>query len=299
MLDVRRLRVLCAVADHGSLSAASDALNYTPSAVSQQIVALERQVGARLLHRGPRGVKLTATGRLLVEHSRPILSGLHAAEEAIAALTGLHAGQLHLASFATAGATVLPQAIATFRERHPEVELTLTQADPDDAMVRLRAGDVDLIITADVEPGRNGTVEVVRLFDDPLRAVVPASHPLAATERVRLEDLASETWIDAPAGSEARRLMLQVCGQAGFIPRVGFESDEYATVQELVAAGVGVALIPGLALGSAPAGVAVRPLAGPPVVRQVMAALHDPEYRAPAAGAMLAILQQVSRGREA
>src|SRR3954451_7883195 len=139
MLDARRLRVLCAVADHPSLSAAADALSYTPSAVSQQIVALEREVGARLLHRRPRGVALTATGRALVDRARPILAGLQEAEASIAALQELHAGRLHLASIATAGASALPEAIAVFRARHPEVERTLSQADPDDAMQRLRA----------------------------------------------------------------------------------------------------------------------------------------------------------------
>lgn len=298
MLDVRRLRVLCAVADQPSLSAAADALSYTPSAVSQQIVALEREVGARLLHRGPRGVRLTATGRVLVEHARPILAGLQAAEASVAALTGLHAGRLHLASFATAGATVLPEAIAAFRARHPEVELTLSQGDPDDAMARLRTGDFDLIITADVEAGEDGAVEVVRLFDDPLFAVLPSGHALASGDLVALEDLAAETWVDTPAGSEARRLLLQVCGAAGFIPRVAFESDEYTTVQGLVAAGAGVALIPGLALATSPPGLAIRRLAGEPVVRHVMAALHVAEYRAPAAAAMLAILEEVARARD-
>src|SRR4051794_34162748 len=149
MLDARRLRVLCAVADHPTLSAVAEALSYTPSAVSQSIVALERQLGVRVLHRGPKGVRLTTTGALLVEQARPILDGLQAAEASIAALSDtVSAGTLHLASFATAGATILPRAIAGFREDHPEVALTLTQADPEEAMVRLKAGAVDLIITA-------------------------------------------------------------------------------------------------------------------------------------------------------
>ncbi len=299
MLDVRRLRVLCAVADHASLSAAADVLSYTPSAVSQSIVALERQLGVRLLHRSSRGVRLTATGHTLVEHARPILAGLRAAEASVAALSEVSAGPLHLASFATAGATILPRAVAEFRARHPEVALTLTQADPEDAMVRLRSGTVDLILTADAEEGVRGNVEVVRLMEDPLWAVLPAGHPLAASPELRIEELAAETWIDTRAGSEARMLLLRVCGRAGFIPRVAFESDEYATVVELVAAGVGVALVPGLGLTATPAGVVTRPLAGRPAVRHVNAALHAPPYRGPAAGAMLAILQEVAAARVA
>jgi DNA-binding transcriptional LysR family regulator len=293
MLDVRRLRVLCAVADHPTLSAAADALSYTPSAVSQQIVALEREIGVRVLHRGPRGVRLTAAGQLLVEQARPILSGLQAAEAAVTALDGLSRGRLALASFATAGATILPRAIAGFRARHPEVTITLTQADPHAAMARLRAGKVDLILTADAEESPDG-VEVVTLLEDPLHAVLPGAHPLAGREQLALEELASETWVDTPTGSDARRLLLWACGRAGFIPRVAFESDEYLTIQQLVAAGVGVALVPGLARRSSSApGTTAVPLASP-VVRRVMAAVHPPEFRAAAAGAMLEILREVA-----
>jgi len=297
MLDVRRLRVLCAVADHPTLSAAAHALSYTPSAVSQQIVALEREIGVRVLHRGPRGVRLTAAGQLLVEQARPILSGLQAAEASLAGLDGLGRGRLALASFATAGATILPLAIARFRERHPEVAITLIQADPQTAMVRLRSGDVDLILTADAEPPADGRIEVVTLLDDPLCAVLPESHPLAGREQIALEELASETWVDTPSGSDARRLLLWACGRAGFIPRVAFESDEYLTIQQLVAAGAGVALVPGLARRSSSASRTVGVPLATPVVRRVMAAAHAPEFRAPAAGAMLAILREVADER--
>lgn len=293
MLDVRRLRVLCAVADHHTLTAAADSLSYTPSAVSQQIVALEREIGVRVLHRGPRGVKLTATGQLLVDQAKPILATLKAAEASIAAVIGLSAGRLQLASFATAGATILPRAIADFRARHPDVAITLTQADPDAAMAALRAGDVDLILTADAVQQPNDAIEVVTLLKDPLYAVVPSAHPLAGRELLGLEELASETWVDPPAGSEARRLLIEACGRCGFIPRVAFESDEYATVAQLVATGVGVALIPRLGLRSPPAGVAILPLEVP-VVREVMAAVHAPQYRAPAANAMIGILRDVA-----
>ncbi|MBA2516618.1 MAG: LysR family transcriptional regulator [Solirubrobacterales bacterium] len=293
MLDVRRLRVLCAVADHTTLSAAADSLSYTPSAVSQQIVALEREIGVRVLHRGPRGVRLTATGQLLVDQTRPILATLKAAEASVAAVIGLSAGRLQLASFATAGATILPRAIADFRARHPDVSITLIQADPDAAMAALRAGDVDLIITADAEQRPNDSIEVVTLLEDPLCAVLPSAHPLATRAELALEELASETWVDVPTTSEARRLLLRACGRAGFIPRVAFESDEYETVQQLVAAGVGVALIPRLALRFSVPGVTLVPLRVP-VVREVMAAVHAPQFRAPAAHAMIGILREVA-----
>lgn len=297
MLDVRRLRVLCAVADSGSLSAAAAQLSYTPSAVSQQLVVLEREAGVRLLHRGPRGARLTAAGHELVDHARAVLGRLDAAEASLAALAGLRTGRMRLASFATAGATIMPAAIAAFRPRFPAIRLTLAQANPDAALVALRAGELDLAITADDEGDPHEGIEVIRLFDDPLHAVLPCAHPLAQAPQVALGDLAEETWVDATASSEARRPLLWACRRAGFEPRVAFESDEYGAVQELVAAGVGIALVPELALRAPPAGVVVRPLADLAVVRQVTAATHAAGYRTPATDAMLAILEEVSSGR--
>lgn len=162
-------------------------------------------------------------------------------------------------------------------------------------MGRLRSGDVDLIVTVDAKPAPG--VEIVSLLHDPLRVVLPAGHRLAPRAGLDLSELAAEIWVDAAAGSEARQLLLWACGRAGFIPRVAFESDEYAAVQNLVAAGVGVALVPGLALEGPPPGVVVRPLAGTPVVRHIMAAVHAPECRAPAAGAMLESLRTVAAAR--
>jgi DNA-binding transcriptional LysR family regulator len=292
MLDVRRLRVLCAVADQPSLSAAADALTYTPSAVSQSIVALEREVGVKLLHRTARGVTLTEMGRTLVADARPILEGLHQAEASLAAVSELRSGRLRMACFPTAGATILPRAIARFRARHPGVDVRLVQAGPDEAMHHLRAGEVDLIVTVDATDTE--TIEAVDLVDDPFYVVLPVGHPLVARPELPLGALESETWVDTPFGTEARRLLVSVCRRAGFTPRVAFESDDYATVQELVAAGAGVALIPSLALRRPPSGVTLRPLAGEPVSRKIMAALHVPQYRAPAAAAMLEMLRDAA-----
>lgn len=290
MLDARRLRVLCAIADAGSVSAAAAALAYTPSAVSQQLATLEREVGVKLVHRGARGTRLTPAGLELVDHARAILTRLSAAEASLDDIAGVRGGRLRLASFPTAGAALLPAALATFRRRFPLVELTLAQANPDRAMAALRAGALDLAITADPAGDEDHGIEAHHLLDDPLMAVLPRAHPLAPEPAIALSRLAEETWIDAPTGSEARRLLLLACHEAGFQPRVAFESDEYTTIQELVAAGVGVAAIPGLALRRPAAGVAVRPLAPTPVVRRIVAAVHAPEYRSPATDAMLDLL---------
>ncbi|HEY4746121.1 MAG TPA: LysR family transcriptional regulator, partial [Steroidobacteraceae bacterium] len=147
MLDVKRLKVLREVARTGSFSAAAEELGYTQPAISQQISALEREAGTRLLQRGARGVTLTDAGRSLVDHSDAILARLAAAEEELEAIAGLRGGRLRLASFPTAGATLVPLAIAMFSDRHPDVELSLIEAEPEDSLPRLRAGDLDVALT--------------------------------------------------------------------------------------------------------------------------------------------------------
>ena len=198
MLDVRRLRVLREVARRGSLAGAADVLSYTPSAVSQQISVLEREAGTRLLERRARGVVLTEAGQTLVEHAEEILDRLDAAEAALAALADLRRGHLRMASFATAGASVLPRAVDAFRARHPAIELTVGQASPLESVARLREGRLDIALTVDLDERPAEGVEVIRLFEDRLRLALHRDHPLAANEEVRLEDLEHETWIDVP-----------------------------------------------------------------------------------------------------
>lgn len=297
MLDVRRLRVLREVSQRGSLAATAAALNYTPSAVSQQIAALEREAGAVLVERRSRGVRLTEAGRTLVEHAHLILAELAAAEASLAEIASLRAGRLRMASFATAGATLLPQAIATFWKRHPGVELSLDQADPEESVERLRAGDLDLALTVDVDARPSGEVEVIPLFEDVMNLVMARTHPLAAESALRLEDLAEETWIDVPPVFHARSLLTWACVQAGFEPKIAFASDEYAAIQELVAAGVGVALVPELALRGMHAGIVSRSLGPDGPRRRVQVAVRTPTYRSVAAEAMLRILREVRARR--
>lgn len=146
MLDVQRLKVLREVAEHGSFTAAARALSYTPSAISQQIAVLEREAGATLVERGPRGVTLTEPGRLLAKEADEILGRLAAAELELQALAGLRAGLLRLGWFATAGATLMPRAIAAFQQRCPDIELQLLQGDPDECIPRLRARELELAL---------------------------------------------------------------------------------------------------------------------------------------------------------
>ncbi|MFI5003899.1 MAG: LysR family transcriptional regulator [Solirubrobacterales bacterium] len=301
MLNVSRLRVLREVAQRGSFSAAADALSYTQSAVSQQIAALEAETGMTLLERGPRGVRLTGAGRTLVEHAEGILARLEAAEEELAALAGLRGGQLRMASFPTAGATLMPVAIAAFRASYPEVELTLGEGEPEEIAPRLRAGEFDLALLFEFGEAEEN-LKRVELLEDPMYLALPRGHPLAGKRALRLEDLHGQAWVQTSSSSPCARHVVRSCHAAGFEPNVAFESDDYQTVQGLVAAGVGVALIPELALSVIREDIVVRALSPHPPVRRVIAALPGRTGAntrlTPAASAMLRILEEAAAARD-
>src|SRR5215210_3768433 len=187
MLDVRRLKVLREVARQGSFSAAAASLGYTQSAISQHIAALERESGAKLVERGGRGVRLTDGGRALVAHADAIVARLEEAEQELAAISGLRAGRLRLASFPSAGATLVPGAVAEFRSRHPEVELSLTEAEPEESLPLLRSGEVDLtLIYSHGPPQLDGGLEPVHLLEDRMHAALPKGHPAAERAQLRM-----------------------------------------------------------------------------------------------------------------
>jgi DNA-binding transcriptional LysR family regulator len=297
MLNVARLRVLKEVAYRGSFSAAAAALSYTQSAVSQQIAALEAETGMKLLERHPRGVTLTAAGQTLVGHAEGILARLEAAEASLSAIAGLRGGRLRVASFPTAGATLLPLAIATFRASYPDVELTLAEGEPEAIVPRLRAGELDLALLFEFAGETPLSEDMTRteLLEDPMHLALPREHPLADRQRIRLEDLEADAWVQTSRASPCARHVVRSCHAAGFEPNVAFESDDYQTVQGLVAAGVGVALIPELALSVVREDIAIRSLSPSPPVRQVIAAAPAGARLVPAAPAMLGILEEIAR----
>ncbi len=299
MLSVARLRVLREVASRGSFSAAAEALSYTQSAVSQQIAALEAQTGVMLLERRPRGVRLTGAGQTLVEHAEGILARLDAAEEELAAIAGLRGGELRMASFPTAGSTLMPLAIARFRASYPEVELTLAEGEPEQIAPRLHAGEFDLALLFEFDGAEEpASLKRVKLLEDPMYLALPHGHPLAHKSTLRLEDLRGEAWVQTSRSSTCARHVVRCCHAAGFEPNVSFESDDYQTVQGLVAAGVGVALIPELALSVVREDIVVRALSPGPPVRTVIAALPGSvgahTRMIPAASAMLRILEEAA-----
>src|SRR3984957_3520150 len=273
MLNVGRLRVLVEVARRGSFSSAAETLSYTQSAVSQQSATLEAETGMTLLERHARGVRVTAAGQALVEHAEGILARLEAAEDELSAIAGLRAGRLRMASFPTAGATLMPLAIATFRSRYPELELTLAEGEPEEIIPRLQAGEFDLALLFEFdEPASVDGLTRVELLEDPMYLALPREHVLAQKSDLRLEDLNGEAWVQTSRASPCARHVVRCCHAAGFEPNVAFESDDYQTVQGLVAAGVGVALIPELALSVVREDIVIRALSPSPPVRQVIAA---------------------------
>jgi DNA-binding transcriptional LysR family regulator len=298
MLDVKRMRVLREVAAKGSFSAAAESLAYTQSAVSQQIAALEREAGTRLVERSARGVRLTDAGHVLVKHADVILGRLRDAEAELEALAGLRGGRVRLVSFASAGATIMPRAIALFRERHPAVDITLEPAEPDDAVAKLKAGEADIALTIDAEfcAVDDDGIDITPLLDDPMYVVLPKGHPLAAKPRIRLEELRDESWLaGSQRGCPDTMIFIRACNSAGFEPRIAFHSDDYLAIQGFVAAGVGVSLIPDIALLAVRDDVVIRSLREHPPVRRIQSATLRDSYRSPAIEAMLGTLQEVGQ----
>src|ERR1700748_348630 len=298
MLHVGRLKVLSEVVGRGSFSAAADALSYTQSAVSQAIARLEAETGTMLVVRDRQGIRPTAAGAKLVEHAETIFAQIDAAETDLAAVLGVRIGRLRMASFPSAGATLMPLAIARFREAHPDVSLTLAEGEPEEIAPRLRAGEFDLALLFEF-PGvreRPGAgLRSVGLLEDPMHVALPAAHPLGDKRALTLADLRDENWVETSESSPCARHVVRSCLAAGFEPHVAFESDDYETVQGLVAAGVGVALIPNLALTHVQPGIVVRGLSPRSPARRVVAATLVAAGVSPAARTMIGILADVAK----
>ncbi|WNZ09185.1 LysR family transcriptional regulator [Streptomyces sp. 11x1] len=280
MIEARHLRVLRAVATTGSFSAAGRELGCTQPAVSQQMKALEASVGTPLLVRTGREMRLTQAGEALVRHAAGILAGLTAAEEEVAAIAGLRAGRVRLVSFPSGSSTLVPTALAALRADHPGTRVSLEEAEPPRSVEMLRDGDCDIALAFRYE-GALGTEEgewddlVVRpLLTDRLVGLVPHGHRLARARSIGIGELAGESWI---AGCpRCRGQLVRVCESAGFTPRIDFATDDYPAVVGLVGAGLGVAVLPELAVESVrPKGV--RTVSVEPVVHREIVALTLPD----------------------
>jgi DNA-binding transcriptional LysR family regulator len=329
MLDVTRLRVLVAVARHGSVTAAAHALNYAQPSVSHHLARLEAETGTKLVQRAGRGIRLTDAGRLLAERATEVIGRLDAAENELAVFSGLRAGRLRLAAFPSALSTIVPAAAAILGDQQPTVDLRLIEAEPPEAVRMLRAGyvDVALIFRHEADGGRTGPREAAAaqpggtqaagprdddpvlaahhddlreqvLLAEPVHLIMPGPAARGPGEQRREPPLApavTELWpADLARLSERRWIagcdrcrehLLQQCALAGFTPRIAFTTDDFVAVQALVTAGLGVALLPGLALRAARnPGVRTARLRG---TRRCVVALRYGEAPDPPATAVL------------
>ena len=304
MLDVTRLRVLVAVHRCGSVTAAARSLNYAQPSVSHHLARLEAETGTKLIQRAGRGIRLTDAGRLLAERAAEVIGRLDAAENELAAYTGLRAGRLRLAAFPSALGTIVPAAAALLREQQPGVDLRLTEAEPPEALRMLRAGYVDVAMVfrysdekaepAALGPGEDedtgiDLTEGLRerlLLTEPVLLVTSAHG--AAEPTAELAGYARHRWI---AGCDrCRANLLRQCARAGFTPKIAFTTDDYIAVQALVAAGLGVSTLPALCLRAARhPGIRTVPLPG--AHRYVFAVRYGDPPDPPAVSLLMDVLR--------
>jgi DNA-binding transcriptional LysR family regulator len=286
MLDVTRLRVIDAVARHGSVTAAARALHYSQPSVTHHLARLEAETGAQLLQRVGRGIRLTQAGQLLADRAAEIIGRIDAADAELSAHVGLTAGRVRLAGFSSAIGSLVPRAVAGLARTHPGLQISLTDTHPPDALELLRSGRIEVAIIFrydETDPEPVG-VRLHHLLDDPLYLLSTRSGRTVA-------DLHDATWI---AGCErCRSHLLSLCADEGFEPRIGYISDDMVVMQALVAAGLGVTTMPGLALRAHRAeGIVASELTGSP--RHVYAATYGEPPDPPATAALLSALAEAA-----
>jgi len=299
-LDLQTVRVVRQIAEHGSLTAAAEALGYSQPAVSQQLRRFEERTGIALVERVGRGIRLTQSGRVLARHANAVATALEAAAGELAEIRGLRAGRVRLVAFPSASATLVPRLIATLGAAHPGVTVTYVEAEPPEAVAAVRADRADLAITFSYPGDRDDPHRAsargldVRAFgEEPIRLVLPTGHAAAASDVVDLATLRDEPWI---AGCpRCRGHLLELADAAGFAPRIAFETDNFVAVEGMVAQGLGVALLPELALDASPRhpDVVIRPTARSDVRSLHLVTARGAE-RVPAVAAAIAALESLA-----
>lgn len=295
MIDAAGLRVIRAIADEGSFTAAAASLGYSQPAISQMVRRLEERLGTPLVERLGRNVRLTEAGEVLSRHATSVLSAISAAESEVAAIAGLQSGRVRLMAFPSSSSTLVPRALSLVKKRFPDVKVSFAEAEPPESLAALRAGECDVAVAftydgLDLSRDDDRLEDFVntKLLDDAVRLALPIDHRLADQETVKLADLAGAPWI---AGCpRCRGHLLALAAKAHFAPDVAFETEDYVAVLGLVAEGLGVALVPDLITRSAPnARVAILPI-DPPSQRSVFAVTTPDLQRVPAVAATIQAL---------
>jgi DNA-binding transcriptional LysR family regulator len=293
MLNLRHLRLLCELARHETIAKVADVVGYTPSAVSQALAQLEREAGATLLERDGRRVRLTPAARGLVAHADRILAELELAEAELAAEHAAVRGELIVGTFPSAALELVIPALRELRRRHPELDCALRQHEPDEGLAALRAGALDLLVSErydDVPPAPTGGLDAVALLSEPVLVLLPADHP--AADPVDLAALAEEPWVGVQLGSQFDAAMTRACRAAGYTPRIVHRAGEAAVHQALVAAGLGVGLLPALALSDPPAGMRLAHALPAPPRRHISAFVRRGARQRPViTAALLALVE--------
>jgi DNA-binding transcriptional LysR family regulator len=278
MLDLRRLRLLRELRERGTIAAVADALAYTPSAVSQQLAQLEREAGVALLERVGRGVRLTDAALGLVEHTEVVLARLEQAEAELTAVGGTVQGVVRIAAFQTAARGLVLPILRPLADTHPRLRCELVEMEAEEALGHLRVGDLDIVVAeeyADMPRPRDAALERVAIAQDDIVVALPAGHPAAERERVRLRELAGEPWVTTRAGTLFGDVVLRACRSiGGFEPDVRHRANDVEVLLQLAADGHGIAMVPMLGQPDREAGIDVRPIAGGDIHRLIFAAVR-------------------------
>ena len=298
-LDLHSIRIVRAIAEHGTISGAARSLGFSQPAISQHLRRVEARLGVPLVVRAGRGVRLTEPGLVIARHAITITSALDAASGDLADLVGLASGVVRVAAFPTASSTLVPRFLQSMRAAHPGITVNYVEAEPPEAIGMLRDGLVDLAITfsypgdrSDPHRDSDASVEALPLYTEPVVIALPTGHPLAAGDAVRLAGLADARWI---AGCPlCRGHLLAACEAVGVTPRIDLETDNAIAVLNLVGAGLGVALLPQLALATAPVppGAVVRSTS-PSSDRSIQVVVQSGSRRVPSIAAALTALRDI------
>ncbi|HEX6445552.1 MAG TPA: LysR family transcriptional regulator [Streptosporangiales bacterium] len=296
-VDVRRLAILEQLRQHGTVAATAAALHLTPSAVSQQLAVLAREIGVPLVARHGRTVRLTPQAEVLLEHAATIRAQLERVRADLAAQREGRAGTVRLGSFATAIGRIVGPAMVALRTDAPLLRVRVTEVDPPESVERLDTGDLDVVVSIEYLGGPTQTdprYHRVPLHVDPLDVLLPADHPLAARPGpLRLADLADQPWVCGGGGTPCGQITLSACAAAGFVPEVRHYSRNWTATLALVAAGAGVELVPRLAIDQVPEGAVHRRLLAAPA-RHIYAATRSGAQDVPHIAAMLDALAKAA-----